>query len=1173
MCGEQRSRIHPALRLLLLLAVAAVLAQAQTISQLTAFPVGGNPPNIPVTSMTSGIDLVGGGFTLQITGNNFDISNPAFVNWTNISGGPSQILQTVPLSTTLIRVVVPNNLFNPAVIATQSVNVSVTQSSTSGTLPFFVVPPMKGVSQLLPVASLNQPYSAPILTAGTGTPPYSILGSPPPLPPNLAFAASATSITGTPLQTGLFPFQFTLTDFWGGQLAQNLAVFIVGPAGLTNLSPGATPAGTGFLLLTLTGSNYVLPQNFGSSPVVPGSTIQWTVGNTTTPLLTAFLDNTHLTTLVPANLMVAPGTATVTVLQPDGTVSPGAIFSILAPAISLLNPSSAPAGTAGLAVAVSGANFLTTNNVGGPSVASINGIAAATTVTNGNSLSFTMPASLANAPPGSYPVIVTNPGGAASNILQFTFTQSLVLVTTILPGGTIGQGYGGTIVAAGGAPPYTFSATGLPPGLGINAQTGAIGGSPTQAGTFTPVFTVTDAAHSTVTGQISIAISGLPFRISLVGTLPDGVVGVGYSGTVGTSNGTSPITLSVASGTIPPGLSFLSSGLLTGVPTTIGTYTFTIQATDAAGATDTRVFTVKISPAPLTINGGTANPSGPAGTPLNINFGCAGGVVPYTYSVTGALPAGVTFANCILSGTPTVPGVYLIHITLTDSTGVSVTKDVTITVTIAPLTLAGGALPDGQVGVRYAASVRATGGFGTITYSAGAGLPDGLSMANTGDITGTPTKDGQFSFQVTATGQSPPTTAGAAAPPSVTATFTIRILPATLAFGPANLPDGQVGVAYTGSLSATGGVTPYAFTISGLPGGLSGNASGAITGTPTTAGTFTITAGVTDAREGSARQTYSIRIAPPALTFVTASAPNGTVGSAYSAAFNVTGGTGGYVFRVSGQPANFAMSANGVLSGNPGTPGTFTITVTVTDSSGATASKQYTFSIGLPSVPPLNFGGISTTITPLQQQRVSVSLASAFPVDVQVTLTISEQADSGPPDPAVVFAGGGNTTTITVPAGSLSGATDAAFQSGTVAGNIIFTATRITGAGTDLTPSPAPSRSIRIAPAAPVIVSMTAARTSSGITVTIVGYVTDREIASGNFGFVGNNLGTSSLTVPLGSTFSPYLGGGNPPSAQFGTQFTYTQTFLTTNPSAVTQISATLANNVGTSNQVTVNVN
>ena len=88
MCGEQRSRIHPALRLLLLLAVAAVLAQAQTISQLTAFPVGGNPPNIPVTSMTSGIDLVGGGFTLQITGNNFDISNPAFVNWTNISGGP-----------------------------------------------------------------------------------------------------------------------------------------------------------------------------------------------------------------------------------------------------------------------------------------------------------------------------------------------------------------------------------------------------------------------------------------------------------------------------------------------------------------------------------------------------------------------------------------------------------------------------------------------------------------------------------------------------------------------------------------------------------------------------------------------------------------------------------------------------------------------------------------------------------------------------------------------------------------------------------------------------------------------------------------------------------------------------------------------------------------------------
>ena len=1173
MCGEQRSRTHLPVRLLLLAAVSAAAGSAQVINQLTAFPVGGNPPNFPVTSITSGTDQPGGGFILQITGSGFDTGIQAFVNWTNISGGPSQILQTIPLSTTLIRVLVPNGLFNPAVNATQTVNVSVTQLGTSGTLPFFVVPPMTGVSQLLPVASLNQPYNAPILTAGTGTPPYGILGSPPPLPSNLTFSANATSISGTPLQTGLFPFQVTLIDFWGTQLTQSLAAYIVGPAGLANLNPSATPAGTGFLLLTLTGSNYVPPQNFGSSPVVPGSTIQWRVGNTTTPLLTAFLDNTHLTTLVPANLMLAPAAATVTVLQPDNTVSPGLIFSVLAPAINLLNPASAPAGTAGFAVTVTGANFLTTANVSGPSVASINGVAAATTVTNANSLSFTVPASLANAPPGSYPVVVTNPGGAPSNILQFTFPQSLVLVTTILPGGTIGQGYGGNIVATGGSPPYSFSATGLPPGLGINPQTGAIGGTPTQAGTFTPRFTVTDAAQATVTGQITIGISGLPFRISLVGTLPDGVVGVGYSGTVGTSNGVSPITLSVASGTIPPGLSFLPSGLLTGVPTTIGTYTFTIQANDAAGASDTRVFTVKISPAPLTIGGGTANPSGPAGTPLNINFGCTGGVAPYTYSVTGALPAGVTFANCILSGTPTVPGVYLIHVTLTDSTGLSVTKDVTITVTIAPLGLTGGALPDGQVGVLYAASVRATGGFGTITYSAGAGLPDGLSMANTGDITGTPTRDGQFSFQVTATGQSPPTTAGTAAPPSVTATFTIRIIPATLAFGPANLPDGQVGVAYAGSLSATGGVRPYAFAISGLPPGLSGNTSGAVTGTPTTAGTFTATASVTDAREGAARQTYTIRIAPPALTFVTASAPNGTVGASYSATFTVTGGTGGYIFRVSGQPANFAMSANGVLSGNPGAPGTFTITVTVTDSSGATASKQYTFTIGLPSVPPLNFGGISTTITPLQQQRVSVSLASPFPVDVQVTLTISEQADSGPPDPAVVFAGGANTTTITVPAGSLSGSTDAPFQSGTVAGNIIFTATRITGAGTDLTPSPAPSRSIRIAPAAPVIVSMTAARTSSGITVTIVGYVTDREIGSGNFGFVGNNLGTSSLTVPLGSTFSPYLSGSNPPSAQFGTQFTYTQTFLTTNPSAVTQISASLANNVGTSNQVTANVN
>src|SRR5207249_1758173 len=102
----------------------------------------------------------------------------------------------------------------------------------------------------------------------------------------------------------------------------------------------------------------------------------------------------------------------------------------------------------------------------------------------------------------------------------------------------------------------------------------------------------------------------------------------------------------------------------------------------------------------------------------------------------------------------------------------------------------------------------------------------------------------------------------------------INIAPVTLAFGAATLPDAVVGVAYTGSLSATGGVTPYTFAASGLPGGLSASAAGAITGTPTTAGTYTVNVTVTDAAGASAKQTYTFKISPPALVIPTGAAVN-----------------------------------------------------------------------------------------------------------------------------------------------------------------------------------------------------------------------------------------------------------------------------------------------------------
>jgi hypothetical protein len=232
---------------------------------------------------------------------------------------------------------------------------------------------------------------------------------------------------------------------------------------------------------------------------------------------------------------------------------------------------------------------------------------------------------------------------------------------------------------------------------------------------------------------------------------------------------------------------------------------------------------------------------------------------------------------------------------------------------------------------------------------------------------------------------------------------------------------------------------------------------------------------------------------------------------------------------------------------------------------------MFQFTISLPAPSTLSFGGISTTVNPAQQPRVTVSLTSPYPVDVVVTLTLAMQPVSGPPDPAVVFSTGGTTTTITIPAGSLNGATDVGVQTGTVAGTITISA-KLTAGGTDVTPSPAPSRLIQVPASAPVLTSVMATRTSSGFTVTVIGFVTDREITTANFTFTGTNLGTTSLPVTADSIFATWFGGNS--SAPFGGQFSYVQQFTVNGSNgAITSVSVTLTNKVGTSNSLSATLN
>src|ERR1035438_2349901 len=176
----------------------------------------------------------------------------------------------------------------------------------------------------------------------------------------------------------------------------------------------------------------------------------------------------------------------------------------------------------------------------------------------------------------------------------------------------------------------------------------------------------------------------------------------------------------------------------------------------------------------------------------------------------------------------------------------------------------------------------------------------------------------------------------------------------------------------------------------------------------------------------------------------------------------------------------------------------------------------------------------------------------------------------------IQFSSGGHSTRITVPAGATNGATDIGVQTGSVAGLIAITA-QMQAAGQDVTPSPAPRLTIRIAAAAPVIVpgTLTAVRNSTGFTVTLTGYTTDRELTQATFQFTaaaGSNLQTTSVTVTIDTLFAGYFSGAG--AAPFGSQFTYTQPFTVTGGTqAIASVTVTLANKIGQSAAVSATVN
>jgi large repetitive protein len=778
-------------------------------------------------------------------------------------------------------------------------------------------------------------------------------------------------------------------------------------------------------------------------------------------------------------------------------------------------------------------------------------------------------------------------------------------ITGSLSVGIAGVPYSSTLGAAGGygTGAYTFSpASGTPPaGLTLSAG-GTLSGTPTAAGTVTFTVQVTStfpgpsAQFPPLTATQSFTVLVYPSLAITLQTANPGTVGVPYSQAFMATGGAGPSTYtwSLQGGTPPPGLTLSAAGVLSGTPATAGTFPVYVQVSSQIPTLGAQVasqwFTVTIAAtASLTVTGSLGG--GTVGVPYSATIGAAGGygAGAYAFSLaSGTLPSGLVLsAGGTLSGTPTAAGTSTFTVQVTNTypspsaqfpplTG---TQSFTVVVyPVLAITLA--TASSGTVGAAYSQAITATGGAGPSTYAwslAGGTLPPGLTFSAAGVLSGIPTTAGSFTFSVQVSSQIPTIRA-------VTASqgFYVAIVAAPSLSVAGILSGGALGVAYSATLTGFGGygTGAYAFSLaSGTPPpGTTLSAGGTLSGTPTAAGTSTFTVQVTSTAANlpplTATKAFTIVITS-ALTLVAAPLPGGVVGTPYSQQLSATGGSPPYRWTVASGalPAGITLDGtSGILSGTPTAPGSFGVTIAVSDTQ-QTVTEPLTITVGIQPAPSITISGLPATAAPATQPVLGLTLGSTYPLAIQGTITLTFAADSGPDDPSVQFTSGGRAATFQIPAGSTqvqfpTGAPGV--QTGTVAGTITLTV-KLTAAGNDITPAPAPTQVVLVAKSAPVITSATVTPTAGGFTLVVVGYSTPRDMISATVVFTpapGVSLAGTTATVPLSQFFTTWY--QDPTSAQFGSLFSLQIPFAIqngTNP--LTSVSVALTNSQGSSVAIT----
>lgn len=285
--------------------------------------------------------------------------------------------------------------------------------------------------------------------------------------------------------------------------------------------------------------------------------------------------------------------------------------------------------------------------------------------------------------PNNQNVNIASGNGTANFSVQSC--QGVQITTPDLPDGEVGIYYDQFLNAASCNNSFTWSLNSgaLPPGLQLDSG-GKIYGTPASSGTFTFNVQVTNQQGSTNKNLSITILSAVQITTT---SLPPGVVSQNIHTNLQATGGQPPYDWNLISGSLPPGVNF-DTGLIDGIPTSSGTFNFTVQVIDQLGSTDNQSLT-------LTINGSSplqvmtpSLPSGMLNTFYSQRIDASGGQPPYYWSLSpgsNPLPPRLFLASDgTLNGTPDTNGTFIFSARVMDSVNTTADRDLSLTISLPP---------------------------------------------------------------------------------------------------------------------------------------------------------------------------------------------------------------------------------------------------------------------------------------------------------------------------------------------------------------------------------------------------------------------------------------------------------------------------------------------------------